>query len=213
MEWNTNDDMTTDQEILRLPPSIREEWATGTDINLRSDQLQVLDYWAQAAQTAFVGISFKADNYQVEYWLPIQLQPLADEPLANYITQLQNQSQAELATIARMITQFLVGVEIQYVFKMRSKHGTLRVWFAPKDQFDGGVRPLAEASVPEDRWVAQEVEVLPYPPMPEEHVEASAHMLFEGKIQGHRHPNPEIPGGNIALIVQNNMPEATEFFG
>jgi hypothetical protein len=43
----------------------------GTEINLRMDQLMVLDYWAQARQFALVGVSLRVANHVVEHWLMI----------------------------------------------------------------------------------------------------------------------------------------------
>jgi hypothetical protein len=42
--------------------------------------------------------------------------------------------------------------------------------------------------------------------MPPEFVEHSAQLPFSGVSQGVRIPNPDIAGGHIALIAQNNNP-------
>jgi hypothetical protein len=52
-----NEDFTTDDRILSLQPRIQEGAARGTEINLRADQVRVIDYWAQAGQTEMVVIS------------------------------------------------------------------------------------------------------------------------------------------------------------
>jgi hypothetical protein len=73
----------------------------------------------------------------------------------------------------------------------------LRVWFAKEEDAVAGIRPLAEAPVPKDRWISPDAEVVSYPPMPNEVVEHSAQILFSGVSQGARVPHPEIPGGYI----------------
>jgi hypothetical protein len=42
------------------------------EINLKADQLRVLDYWAQAEQSALVEIPRTIDQSQIEYWLPLE---------------------------------------------------------------------------------------------------------------------------------------------
>jgi hypothetical protein len=56
-QWRTEDDFTDNDQILILPQHIQERGARGTEIRLHSDQLQVLDYWAQSSQEAQVGTS------------------------------------------------------------------------------------------------------------------------------------------------------------
>jgi hypothetical protein len=62
---------------------------------------------------------------------------------------------------------------------------------------------LAEAPVPKDLWISPEAEVVSYQPVPNELSEHHANLLFSGVAQGIRAPNPEIPGGHIALIAAN----------
>jgi hypothetical protein len=109
-----DDDFTDNNQILILPVRSREEAARGTEIQLASDRLQVLDHWAQAGQTAQVGISVAEGQQQIEYWLPIQLHPIADEPLETYLAALNNEWQEVLAGLAPMIIQHLVRQDIEY---------------------------------------------------------------------------------------------------
>jgi hypothetical protein len=74
-----------------LPDKIQEEAGRGTKIALRADQFRVLDYWAQAHQKAMVGVSLYLDNHSVEYWMPMTIDPIADEPLDRYLVELQRQ--------------------------------------------------------------------------------------------------------------------------
>jgi hypothetical protein len=46
------------------------------------------------------------------------------------------------------------------------RQNTLRVWFTMKECSDTGIRQPAEAPVPKDRWITEDVEVVTYPPIP-----------------------------------------------
>jgi hypothetical protein len=74
-----------------LPDKIQTEVGRGTQIVLRADQLRILDYLAQAYQTAMVGVSMYLDNHTVEYWMPVTIDPIADESLDRYLLSLQQQ--------------------------------------------------------------------------------------------------------------------------
>jgi hypothetical protein len=54
----------------------------------------------------------------------------------------------------------------------------------PREVEDGGMRPLAEAPVPKDRWIGPEGEVVSYPPVPNELALGCANLFFAGDIQG-----------------------------
>jgi hypothetical protein len=60
--WKREEDLSDDDTIVFLSPRTQEGAERGTEINLRSDQLPVLDYWAQAEQSALVGISLTIDG-------------------------------------------------------------------------------------------------------------------------------------------------------
>jgi hypothetical protein len=74
-----------------LPEKIQTEVGRGTEIVLREDQLRIVDHWAQANQTAIVGVSMYLDNHTVEYWLPITIDSTAEESLDSYLIALQQQ--------------------------------------------------------------------------------------------------------------------------
>jgi hypothetical protein len=62
-------------------------------------------------------------------------------------------------------------------------------------------QPLAETPVSKDKWVSSQAAFLTYPPMPDEFADSSAQLLFGGTNQV-KYDDPEIQGGNIALIVE-----------
>jgi hypothetical protein len=131
----------------------------GTEINLRTDQLRVLDYWAQAGQTAMVGVSLQVDNHTVEYWMPMTIDPIADEPLDKYLTNLQIQSQTKIREMSPCIAQCYDSAPMKSVFRMRYQGNVLRVWFTPEETTAiGSDKPLAEVPVAKDadftRWIS-----------------------------------------------------------
>jgi hypothetical protein len=98
----------------------------------KQDRRRKLEYQSQAAQ--------------VEYWLLVQLYPIADEPLDTHLAELNQSQQRVLIEMTPMISQHLLGQEIEDIFKIRYPSNTLRVWLTPKACWDAGYRSLAEAS-------------------------------------------------------------------
>jgi hypothetical protein len=54
-DWRNIEDLVTNTIILDLPERFQEDAGRGTEINLRSDQIRVVDYLAKAGQSALVG--------------------------------------------------------------------------------------------------------------------------------------------------------------
>jgi hypothetical protein len=80
----------------------------------------------------------------------------------------------------------------------------LRVCYTPRANIDAGLkRPLAEIPVPKDKWIFEDLVVLTYAPMPDQHAAQSAQILFGGRQQ-ERYDDPEVQGGRIAPIASNN---------
>jgi hypothetical protein len=86
--------------MLDLPERYQEDAGRGTEINPRSDQLRVLDYWAQGGRTVLVGVSLQLDTHTVEYWIPMNIDPIADEPPDTYLSNLQVQWKAKTREIS-----------------------------------------------------------------------------------------------------------------
>jgi hypothetical protein len=63
--------------------------------------------------------------HQIEYWLPIKLQPIANEQIELYLAQLNEIWQAKLVQIAPMIQENLDKLDVEYVFMMRHQSNTL----------------------------------------------------------------------------------------
>jgi hypothetical protein len=139
----------------------------------------------------------------VEYWLPIQLDAIVDEPLEHYLTALYIKRQEEPVGIAPMIAQFLVGHEIEYVSKMRYLQNTLRVWLTPKVCWDAGYRPLADAVAPKDRWTSSGcLEAIAYRPVRNALATTYAAPPFICELKMIRTTNAEVRGVQLHLLLQ-----------
>jgi hypothetical protein len=57
--------------MFELPEKFQEDFGRGTEIASRTDQIRILDYWAQGNQTMLVGVSLYLDNHTAEYWMPM----------------------------------------------------------------------------------------------------------------------------------------------
>jgi hypothetical protein len=66
--------------MFEFPDKFQEDFGRGTEIANRTDQLRILDYWAQANQSMLVGVSLYLDNHTAEYWMPMTLDPIPGEP-------------------------------------------------------------------------------------------------------------------------------------
>jgi hypothetical protein len=92
------------------------------EICLTSDQLQVLDYWAQGGLPAHVGIPIADIGRQIENLLPIQLDPIADEPLENYLANLNVSWRVVLSEISGECAQSLAYAERNHARMQDSSH-------------------------------------------------------------------------------------------
>jgi hypothetical protein len=128
---------------------------------------------------AQVGISIANGGQQIEHWLPVQLDPIADESLQVYLAELARKWHESLVGLAPLIAQHQAGQDVEYVFKTRYLGNTLRVWITPQLCSESGIRRLAEAVAPKDRWLCSEgVEAISYPPVPDARAEGHACALF-----------------------------------
>jgi hypothetical protein len=63
-----------------------------------------------------------------------------------------------------------------------------------------------EVPIVKDRWIAEEAEMITYPPMTDEIAASSVQTSFVRDLQS-RYPGPEVAGGHISLVVaKNNNP-------
>jgi hypothetical protein len=182
---------------LVLPPRIQEEMARGTKINPAEDQKFFNRYWAHGNQTAKVGVSIPAGSLTIEYWLPVQLKETPEE----YVVQLKEKCYQALARLSQFTQLHLADVMNRYAFRMRYQGNELRIWFARED-YRKSVKSLAEQTLPKDRWFGpDEIEVVTFPPIEKDAAPPIAKALFGPNITGGDSvPNPETPGGNIALV-------------
>jgi hypothetical protein len=75
----------------------------------------------------------------------------------------------------------------------------------PESVLEAIYRSLAETPAPKNRWLESGgVEVITYPPVPDHEATTHTRSLFNGTLEMARSPNPDIPGGSIALVAINN---------
>jgi hypothetical protein len=125
--------LITNHIMLDLPERYREDARRGTE------QLRVLDYRAQAEQSALVGVSLRVANHAVEYWLPMNIDPIAELPLETYLSNLQAQWHEKIRQISPWAAQFFGDESMRYVFKMRYQGNGLRVWLTPEAVAAAGI--------------------------------------------------------------------------
>jgi hypothetical protein len=157
---NNLNETTADDQIFCGPPRVAEDAGRGTEIKLLADQVSVLDFWAHAGQQAMVGISLQIDNYTVEYWIPMTIEPIIYEPWNQYLIQLQTRWYQKLCSLSPLLQDYFMA-NPQCVFRMRYQFNTLRLSFARYDQ--AVQRPLAEEAVPKDMWYSAEAQVITCP--------------------------------------------------
>jgi hypothetical protein len=87
---------------------------------------------------------------------------------------------------------------------MKYRNNLLRVWFTKEALRGPSGHPLAEAAISKDKWIAPEAELIIHPPVNSEEIPEVAQVLLSGVVQEEPIPNPEIKGGQIVLITQNN---------
>jgi hypothetical protein len=139
--------------------------------------------------------------------MPITIDPIADESLDTYPIAQQQQWMEKIRQMSPSVALCFDNAPMRYTFKMRYQRNLLRVWFTLEEFANAGLNePLVEVPVVKDRWIADEAEVITYPPMTDEIAANSVQTLFGRDLQA-RYPDPEVAGGHIALVVaKNNNP-------
>jgi hypothetical protein len=150
-------------DMLILPPRIQEQEARGTEINLETDQTFLLQYWAHANQTAKVGVSIHEGAMTIEYWLPVHLEPMADETTEEYVNQLKLKCYQALAPLSQFTQFHMDDVMNRCEFRMKYQANGLRIWFVRED-YPKHLKLLVEHSIPKNRWItSSELGVVTFP--------------------------------------------------
>jgi hypothetical protein len=148
------------------------------------DQLPVLDYWAQAGQSAFFGISMNIGHHAIEYWLPFTLNALEKEqPLEAYWVQLQHQWLEKLRDMSPFIARYFADDEIRHAFRRGYQGNILRVWFEKEEVDAAGICPLPEAPVPKDRWVSHDADACGIKFLSHNHRDSHQNLLSRWRVQ------------------------------
>jgi hypothetical protein len=171
----------------------------GGSIKCQLDQGRLLQYFAWAGQAIDVGVAFSVDNFQIEYWFNLALQPQPDdEDLNVYVLALQALWFERLQELVPQIAKQAILLRVTDCrFEMRYVGNGLKVWFAPAGFVDW--KPLLDSPLPRDKWVTNEAFALSFPPCADDHSQMSASILFDGILQ-ERYGDPEVHGGKIASM-------------
>jgi hypothetical protein len=129
-----------DEELAIPPAKILEERGRGTIIANLVDQGKLLQYWAWLQQPIEVGVLIPADNFKIEYWMPIALQPIPDEEdRLTYVRILKELWLEKLRGISPGVVQKLALLGDDFGFQVRYVFNGLRVWFAPNPTIRSGM--------------------------------------------------------------------------
>jgi hypothetical protein len=184
------------------PPKVLVGAARGSSIRNQLDQGLPLQYIACANQAIDVGVAFNVNDFQVESWFNLTLQPQPDDDnLDVYVMALEEMWFERIPTLAPLVAEQIIAANVtNYRFETRYVGNGLKVWFTPADYKDW--KPLLESPLVRDKWVTNEAFALSYPNVADEHARKSAELLFNGRFQ-ERCDDPEVQGGKIALIAAN----------
>jgi hypothetical protein len=185
------------------PPKVLPGTPRGSTVKSPLDQTLLFQYFAWAGQAFDVGVAFSVDNYQIEFWFKMTLQPIPDDDeLSVYVRVIQEFWFERLQATAPALAAQIQAAEVaNYRFETRYFGNGLKVWFAPADYKDW--KPLLTSPLIRDKWATNDAFALSYPPCPDEYAQNSASALFNGALQ-ERDDGPEVQGGKIALIAVNS---------
>jgi hypothetical protein len=89
-----------------IPEKVLVGTPRGASLKFQLDQGRLLQYFARAGQAIDVGVAFSVDNFQVEYWFNLALQPQPDgEDLSVCVSALQALWFERLQELAPQIAQ------------------------------------------------------------------------------------------------------------
>jgi hypothetical protein len=112
---------------------------------------------------------------------------------------------SRLCQLSPQVAEACASLGTDFGYKMRYQGNALKVSYTPRANIDAGLkRPLVEIPVPKDKWIYEDITVLSYPPMPDQHATHSAQILVGGGKLQERYDDPGVQGGQIALIASNN---------
>jgi hypothetical protein len=120
------------------PPKVLVGIPRGSSIKNQLDQGLLLQYVAWDNQAIDFGVAFAVDNFQVEYWFNMTLQPQPDDDNLNvYIMALQEVWFERLQILAPQVADQIVAANVtNYRFETCYVGNGLKVWFTLADYKD-----------------------------------------------------------------------------
>jgi hypothetical protein len=190
-------------DFAAIPEKVLVGTPRGSAIRSQLDQGRLLQNFAWAGQAIETGVAFSVNNFQIEYWYDLTLQPQPDDddlrvcPLALHELWFE-----KLSALSSQIAQQVRAMNVvDYRFEMRYVGNKLRVWFVPAHPSFNDWKPLIESSLIRDKWIIDKAFALSFPPCPLDDEDGlTATIIFDGVLQ-ERYDDPEVQGGKIALVA------------
>jgi hypothetical protein len=169
------------EAMVVAPVKVLEERGRGTEINSLEDQGKLLQCWAWYQQAIEVGVLFPEENFTIEYWMNLTLQPVPgdDDPLT-CLRILKEMWMQRLRGISPGVAEKLETLGDDFGAKVRYPYTGLRVWFAPNGSINGGTnRSLAEEPCPKDKWYSwTDIMAFTFSTLPDAQVREEPTILF-----------------------------------
>jgi hypothetical protein len=187
-------------EFSDIPEKFLAAAFRGSSITSHFDKGRLLQYSAWAGQVAETGIAVSVNDYHVEFWFNVTLQPDpddADDNLDVYTWPLKNLWFERLQETAPQLAVHIEAANVtNYRFEMTYAGNRVRVWFVPAHSDYATWKPLIECPLPRDKLVTHNAFALSYPQCPDQHSKTSAANLFNGVLQ-ERYDDPDVQAGTV----------------
>jgi hypothetical protein len=156
--WRATESLLREQMKLDLPPRIVEDNSRGALIWNPTKQAKILRYWSWIQQEVEVGVFIPAAGRDVEYWWKLVIPFESEAPDVYFPNTLMDLVIQHARLVTPEVAQLLSEIE-HFAFQTRYAFNRVRVWYCPRVLRDGtkifGSRikkPLAEESIPKDKW-------------------------------------------------------------
>jgi hypothetical protein len=210
-DYRTGQLLRAAAETVDPPANVIEDRGRGSEINSVSDQGKLLQYLSWAQLPLDVGVIFPTqDGRTYEFWmeLVIQHEPDDGEDPLFYLRVIKAQWLERLMQDSPYVARALERIGEDFGAKMRYCFNRVRVWFVPNGAVTVGFKsPLAEASIPKDKWYSpSDLMAFSIPPLPDDQIGNLPSLLCgPGAFKQDRYVDPEVQGGRIALIAIKQM--------
>jgi hypothetical protein len=206
-DYRTGQLLRAAAETIDPPINVIEDRGRGSGINSVTDQGKLLQYLSWAQLPLDVGVIFPTqDGRTYEFWLELIIQHMPDDgedPLF-HLRVIKEQWMERLKRESPYVAHALERIGEDFGAKMRYGFNRVRVWYVSNAALAAGFkRPLAEESIPKDKWYSpSDLMAFSVPPLPDDEIgNLPSHLFGPGAMKQDRYVDPEVQGGRIALIA------------